>query len=227
MRPLGRRRQKERRHEVGGTLGMLMERAARILVLSDGSLPALVACAHAREAAAIGMMDAGKSPAVIAYGCLGQVARVEAVSRQAELLGLELIQAPAVLSPTVGSAGLRETLELTAACDAGARAGCDLVTWPAHAAMGDALDLDRIAAIADRAVLVSRLVGIDAASHGVPGIRVEAPFADFTDRQIADLAAELELPTAACWWHEAAGDDAEAQRERRRWMSALAAVGQG
>jgi hypothetical protein len=179
------------------------------------------------------MMDAGKKPAVMAMACLGLAARVEAVSRQAELLGLEMIEGPGLLAAAnglatgVGSAGLRETLELTAACDAAARAGCDVVTWPAHAATGDALDLDRIAAIADRAVLVSRLVAIDSAAHGVPGIRVETPFADFTDRQIADLAAELELPTAACWWHDAAADDVEAQRERRRWMSALAAVGQG
>ena len=68
------------------------------------------------------------------------------------------------------------------------------------------LALDRIAQIADRAVLVARLVAIDADAHGVPSIRIETPYADFTDRQIADLIADMELRahTARLGYYDAA-----------------------
>ena len=62
---------------------------------------------------------------------------------------------------------------------------------PATGAAGDSLDLDQIAQITDRAGLVSRLVAIDADVHSVPSIRIETPYADFSDRQIADLIAAI------------------------------------
>jgi hypothetical protein len=67
-------------------------------------------------------------------------------------------------------------------------------------------------------------VALDAREHGVPSIRVETPYADFTDRQIADLVLDMELDVEACWFWRVEGD-AEAERERRRWESALGAVG--
>lgn len=89
-----------------------------------------------------------------------------------------------------------------------------LVIWPVHLGGGDAgASLDRIGAALDRALLVSRLASMDADVPG--GVRLEAPYADLTDRQVAELALDLDAPLHTCWWADVdAGPDAAAERDR-------------
>jgi hypothetical protein len=133
-----------------------------------------------------------------------------------------------------GTLDLREceTLELLAVTQLAVRKGCDTVVWPVQCAGpsadrdDDGLDLDWIARAADKAVLVSRLVAVDADAHHKPGVRIETPYLDVTDHQLADLAAEMELPMRACWWWTISRRDGEqAMAERERWLRALAFVG--
>jgi hypothetical protein len=203
----------------------------KTLILTDGGPASLLACACTREAIAMGTTEAPPdalrrppSDAIVLPFPFAAASRVAAISRQAELFSFQVLPALSPIGDGTMPEHEREAHELLAATHLAARNGCDRVFWPASAGVGENLDLDRIAQIADRAVLISRLVAIDAASHGVPSIHVQTPYADFTDRQIADLIADMEAPIEACWWWGKDGD-AQAQQEFRRWEVAMAAVG--
>jgi len=204
-----------------------MGMVVRTLVLSDGSLPGLLACAAAREGATVASAEGSSgeiaTPAVFAFaaGSAPTASQRGAVMRHAEAYSLEVIGESAAPGMDA-AAGEAETLGLMAAAHAGVRRGCLGVTWPATGAAGDSLDLDRIAAITDRAFLVGRLVAMDAAAAGAAGLRLETPYADLTDRQVAELAMDMDVPVAACWWW---GNDRAGAEERARWMRALEAVG--
>jgi len=156
--------------------------------------------------------------------------RIEVIRRQADLLALSLIDAE--LPTRTGPLWEQENHHLLSAASIAVANKCDLVVWPESAALGDNLDLDRIAQVADRALLVGRLTAVDSKEHGVASIRIEAPYADFTDKQIAELALDMAAPIEACWWWggpPAAGRSGTTgpaiQRERARWTDALRAVG--
>jgi hypothetical protein len=189
-------------------------------------MAALLACGIAREAALLGAGAAGTPAAVgaVLFGVTaGAKGRAAAVLRQCEKLGVTVHDVSPL--PLGGDVPRREVHELLHITGVAAALGYERVLWPATGTLGDAIDLDRVAAIADRGLLVGRLVGLDAREHGVPSIRVETPYADFTDRQVADLVCDMELPADLCWFFATTGADAEADRERRRWESALGAVG--
>lgn len=213
--------------------------AERTLVLCDGSIYSLLACAAVAEDA-MRREAAGRGKVLLFPPSInGDDARERAMSRQADLFGLEAVKRLSVQSrpeadtgsPAEGSTsgtqslspatdGELETLALLSATYLAARAGCTRVLWPINAAVGESLDLDRIAQAHDRALLVSRLVALDAVVHAVPGIHVETPYVDLTDRQIADLAIDMDLPLDACWWWR---DPLLA--ERKRWMEVLKNAG--
>lgn len=194
------------------------------MVLSDGGLESLVACAAAAEAAALD--TAGVRPMILAADSSGpeREARLRAVALQAELLGLDVPTPPIADLNTAHtlSPGERETQQLLRAASVAVRQGCVTLLWPARSvgATGG-LDLDSIAARVDRALLVSRLVALDAPEHAA--FRIDAPYVDLTDRQLAELAAEMEVPLRACWWHAAKTGPAE--EERKRWSGVLLALG--
>jgi hypothetical protein len=217
-----------------------MNHAPKTLILSDGGLASLVACAVAKEAAAIdGRVHAGISvvPAMNLWGVAGvtQGLRDRAIRAQAEIFGFELwepLSAPPQALPGILELREQETHGLIAVTQLAARKGCDVVVWPLQCAGpsasrdDDGLDLDWIARAADKAVLASRLVAVDSDAHHKPGLRIEVPYLDVTDHQLADLAAEMELPMRACWWWTASRRDGEqAVAERERWLRALAFVG--
>jgi hypothetical protein len=56
-------------------------------------------------------------------------------------------------------------------------------------------------------------------------VRVEAPYADFSDRQLAELVIELDLPVWTCWWWGATNDDQPAWSDRQHWTSLLRELG--
>jgi hypothetical protein len=199
----------------------------KTLILSDAGPASLLACAIVRESIALGqagkgLKEAPTEGAVIPFPPANP--HLVAVAKQAELFSFPVL-APTGVAEAAAPTPEAESHHLLSVTHLAARQGYDTVLWPTSAAAGDSLDLDRIAQIADRAVLIARLVAIDSDSHGVPGIRIETPYADFTDRQIADLIADMELPIETCWWWGAEAIDALADREHRRWESAMTAVG--
>jgi hypothetical protein len=114
---------------------------------------------------------------------------------------------------------------LVGAAAAGAEAGCSAAVWPVSAGEKNtgAEALARISAAVERAACITRLVGID---H--PGFELMAPYADLSDRQLADLVLDMDLPIWTCWWYAAEARDpasvlAEGQRER--WAAMLASAG--
>src|SRR6185295_51081 len=99
-----------------------------------------------------------------------------------------------------------ETMSLFGVVSQAARKGCSNIVWPVqgfhpledpavHDRADDlrGLDLDLIARSTDKAILVGRLVSLDVHEHGQAWVKVETPFVDLKDRQIADLAAEMEV----------------------------------
>ncbi len=199
---------------------------AGTLVLIDGDLASLVACAMAREQSAL---TDGPTPSPVLglpFPALldSDPLRHRAIRAQAQTYAIELAVPSSLDLGAVPERGERETLELIAAAYEAIRRACTRIIWPVHAAAGDSLDLDRIAQAADRALLAGRLVGLDAMLHGSPGLTIETPLVDLTDRQLADLAMDMDVPIEACWWWGGEAD-AVAHQQRARWMSSLAAVG--
>lgn len=195
-------------------------------VLIDGDLASLVACAMAREQSAL---TDGPTPSPVlglAFPAMfdSDPLRHRAIRAQAQSYAIELAVPVSVDVGGVHERGEREAIELVAAAYEAIRRGGTRVFWPVSAAAGDSLDLDRIAQAADRALMAGRLAGLDAMLHGSPGLTIQTPLVDLTDRQLADLAMDMDVPLEACWWW---GDapDAQAHQARARWRSSLAAVG--
>ncbi len=194
------------------------------LIVADGDVSALLACAATSEAGAGQREPAAgaRSTSVVWIAQVNDARRTEAARAQAELYELRVMEAtPDVFRRSSSRVpGAASAMLLSAAWTAAAE-GLESVLWPVHA--GEELDLSRVAEAVDRALLVSRLATLDAAAVGQRPMEVRAPYADFTDSQIADLALDMDLPLRMCWWWE--GLDEAARRERVRWGRALVGVG--
>lgn len=209
-----------------------------VLVLADGGLPGLVACA-----AAWGEQGGSpRRPIPLVWcpptGTLSQNQRRLAASRQAQFYSLSFVAVPGEEAiPHAPTPGQRLTHTLVAAAYFAAGHACARVVWPVcpggSGAAADELDPARLADATDRALLVTRLAGMDGPEHGCPSIRVDTPHADLTDTQLAELAIDLDVPVHLCWWWGAEGraldtpmtptDDAAG--EARRWLGALRRAG--
>ncbi|MCX5690974.1 MAG: hypothetical protein NTV94_14515 [Planctomycetota bacterium] len=205
--------------------------ASRTLVLGDGGLESLLACAWVRERlAADGTPPDAQPPILLPWTERLTEAHVEAVISHAATFGLSLVESLPEVSVQFAPAGMRElTHRLLAAAHHAARLGCDQVVWPACAGLGEGIDVDRAAAIEDLAWLVSRLVALDATQHGVPSIHVTTPFVHFSALQMAELIMDMDLDPASCWWWEAAsvpaGASDAAAKERASWLLLLERAG--
>jgi hypothetical protein len=213
-------------------------------VIANGGFLSLLALAMAREAVAAG--GGGERPIAYLPSLTGATAGLKraAAARQAELLDAELIEAP-VPSQAASAVGEAQTRLLLSAAYAATARQASVVIWPVRAGVGDEVDVPQAGRAADRALLVTRLVALDAEEHRQPAIRIEAPFLDLSDRQVADLALDLDIPLRECWWWQDAyvermnrlgpehtradaklrPAEAEAWDEFRRWMSAVRAAG--
>lgn len=212
-----------------------MNAPERTLILVDGGLAAFVACAAFSEERALAAAAAGEgTPAVegfaLAYPAngAGHPLRAAAVKRHAVFAGLTALF-PRPTASKHASEGHAETLDLIAAAYIAAEHRCTRIIWPVSAAVGENISLDLLASITDRAMLVARLVAIDPAAAHVSELHIETPYSDLTDRQIADLAIDAGVPIEMCWWHRPeipeALIDQHAERDRLRWLAALASVG--
>ncbi|MFZ4575065.1 MAG: hypothetical protein ACOYN0_11750, partial [Phycisphaerales bacterium] len=208
-----------------------MAHAPRMAVLTDGGLAGLAAMTAARDAAVLSQPGGAAAggfayPGVMAFPpeLWSDGYRMAAISRQAEALTLTMMPRPEV-TPVAGpgSASEWETACLLSTAFAAARAGASRVVWPATGGIGDQIDIDRACEIQDKAILVSRLVSLDASNHGQPGFTIETPYADLTDDRLADLALDLGVRPELCWWFgpgaAMSGDEAQ------RWTRALARAG--
>lgn len=201
----------------------MFDRPECVLVIVDGDLPSIVAAASAREAAlgkaggAVGGLVAG--PVLWPGVDSRDQAKLDSIGKLGAILGLRVAHRR---SQSAGPAGVDATRMLIDACTDAAAEGRTEVVWPAQfASKGpDAIDLDLVSRAVDRALLVTRLMAVDAATVGVPSLHVETPYVDLPDRQIADLAMDLSAPISTAWWWNKALDPA-----RTRWMAALAAAG--
>lgn len=192
--------------------------STRVLVLSDGDLPSLVAAASVAEQA-VGVSDPAKRPILLPFAATP--AQAAAVAAQGRALSLSVL--PAIPATDFSADGEAQCRDLIAALYGAARAGIDSVLWPISAAIGESVDVDLASVFADRALLVGRLVALDASRHARPSVRIETPYVDLTDTQLADLAADLAVPLSSVWWW--GGDDGDAARARSRWSIALSEAG--
>ncbi len=121
----------------------------------------------------------------------------DAISSHAERFALRLLEPAAGLFEPTATGHEKEVRALLAATYFAAGHGYARVFWPASAAAGEGLSLDRIAQITDAALLVGRLVSLDASTHGVPSIHVHTPFADLSTAQVRELIEDMGLTVAA------------------------------
>lgn len=172
-----------------------MEGAIRTCVIVDGGLQSLVNCFMARERIlAVGGDIASNQP--IAYmptfDGLFAALKTQAAEKQAAVCGLKLVRSGVRIDSNTGESGL-----VIAAAYLAAREGCDVLDWPIQRASVDSVDIDAAALDADRCLLITRLVSMDTLR---PQFRVDCPLVDLTDRQLCDLAVDMDLPLATCWW---------------------------
>jgi hypothetical protein len=203
---------------------------ARALILSDANLASLLACACAAEELSA-LDDAAASaarPVVMPFRLSEPLTQthIDAVAVQTRHYALTECppdKRPASATASSASEGEREAVAMLSACHLASTLGCTRVVWPVSAATSDSIDLDRLSAIADRALVVSRLASLDTPPLGVT---IDAPYAELTDRQIADLALDIGAALETCWWWNATGRGNKfGSAERTRWTQSLTACG--
>ncbi|HRJ50046.1 MAG: hypothetical protein KF787_11525 [Phycisphaeraceae bacterium] len=215
----------------------------RTLVVGDGGLASILACAAAADASLLAEPDAGQRQAirpilwVPAWAGHTAPARRWAVQRQAEFFEMELVEAPEKAIPSgdvdpsaqeVRHDWSADSRMLVSASWAGIERGCTRLVWPFHSSHAQCPDIDEVSRAVDRALLVSRLVRLDAHHHGIDSFRIDVPMVDFSDRQIADLVIDMDLPVRLCWWWRAEmarPGTPDFRREHERWTPILKGVG--
>lgn len=187
------------------------------LVISHGDLPGLVAAMIASEETVRRESLGRGRPVVWSGSSLGRTA----AERQAKSLGLGVATRRGA-PETGGHTGEAATRLLIDAATAALRLACPIVVWPivpAGPASSEPAIVELIADAVNRATLASRLVSLDAPAAGIPEVRIETPFVDLTDEQLADLACDVGVRFEDCWWWS--NDSSAASTERARWAPLL------
>ncbi len=176
----------------------------RALVIDDGSLGGLLGVWTASREAAL----EDQPEPVLLFPVTGRAredVRRGLVEQHASMCGIEsVITTPPIGVPLGADAGALDCLVLTHAAMTGASMGTGRIIWPVHLSQLEragesAEELTRIANACDRAMLAGALASVDASGDGV---RIELPYADLSDEQIADLARDTMAPVDAAWWCE-------------------------
>ncbi len=237
---------------------MPMTDFTRTLVVGDGDLASILGCAAASDAALLAQPDPAKRreirPILWAPPFEGPTApaRQWATRRQAELFEMELVESPPTGRPSesraqaasiaahlgaqiadlpseaVASEWPSHSRDLLHASMTAIARRCSTVLWPIHSTRSEGPDIDQVARAIDRAMLISRLIALDADLHGNPAFRIDAPYIDFSDRQLADLVIDMDLPVRLCWWWHAEmarGSSTEFRAQHDRWTPVLREVG--
>ncbi len=202
---------------------------ASTAVICDGGVGSLIACAAAGQRWATGPAAPGPKAILLAE----HEFQVSAARVHGELFGLAF--EPEQNPPPPGHSGdatalVRALLDL--ATKLRAHGDTDVV-WPVSFSSheGGAPDVQGAAWAMNVAVLVSQLATIAAGpTDASASVIVRAPYADLTERQLADLVLDMDLPIWTCWWMPASelgeGRVREtAIRERTRWTALLRQAG--
>ncbi|MFI4916296.1 MAG: hypothetical protein ACIAS6_07320 [Phycisphaerales bacterium JB060] len=210
----------------------------KVLVLCDGDLPGMVALSLVQDSLASAHGCGLLAGPVAAEHGEAIAARIRALS---ESQAAECLDLPAVAPASLAS-GPHRTQYLTEAVHQAMSNGYASLSCPWQAGSFDpekAREIDEVPSVdslareLDRALLVSRLVTLDAAEHGVGVFEVQTPLMDLSDAQVAEMALDLDVPIWRAWWWEAAAgkrarDPALADRAnacRDRWCTALESLG--
>lgn len=221
---------------------------APALVITDGGLGGLLAAWAEGVCAPVAAGGGGGVGPVVWFAWAGVMglgeaaagARLAAARRQAELChaselvvsetgaGMDVVEGA---GGAVDGGGVVCTHLLLAAAAEAARRGIPRVIWPVHlggAADRGAVDLHAVADACDRALLVGQLMQIDL--RGGREVRIETPYVDFTDLQMAELALDLDVPRPVgmgAAWCELGGEGGCGGGcvRCRRWEAAFLAAG--
>lgn len=184
------------------------------LVIFDGSLGSLCA-AWATGIIASARVVAWVPPAVAADAHAEPIARQLAEACRGEFVHGSPVEWP---GPPEVTAALAQTGTLLAAGLAAIQLGLSRAIWPIHHGQAPTppstsartarvgappadLAVGPVAASFDRALLVSRLLSTDAgaislAAAAAGGVRIETPYLELSTEQLADLAMDMDVPTA-------------------------------
>ncbi len=196
----------------------------RCLILADGSMESMLACAMANEqqhlqGQANAANVAGSMVLASWWEWLDEVdlmisAVDPAVMRQSEIYQLDLYPNRSAYPPediesaraqSVGSVQSRILLE---AAQLALNSGIRKVIWPVRIQRPESEfevehAIDLIGTAVDRALLASRLASLDADIDSAVDVVIETPFVDLSNNQMADLAQDLSLSIDSTWWHSA------------------------
>ncbi len=205
-----------------------MSQDGDVLIICDGGLSSLVACTQAAKKAE----TRSEPPTTIAWfvptGDETDEARRNSMRAISTLLGLSFGESPVRAEAESPETPSQRETRLLLECAAQALAiGVQTVTWaiqPGGTEADEWPDLDDIAERMDRALFCARLALLDAGSDSASDIRILTPLIDFTDRQLAELAADLAVAVETCWWYSGA-QHALASSKQRRWKPLLDGVG--
>lgn len=186
----------------------------RCLILSDTDAESLLAAAMASEQQAISSNE--PSLLVPAWWQSDQgmeldlvISAIEpALKQQGTVYALMTHDAQAFYPPeeepcTGLALHAHQTRLLTDAAYFAMQLGFRRLVWPIRIPEDHPDRISAIGTAIDRAMLVSRLVSLDATTETAPGIQIETPFVDLSDAQMLDLVADLALPLETCWWANA------------------------
>ncbi len=182
-----------------------MSSAPTCLVLLDGDLEGLASLACATEAGVV----SGLGSASVVGACVeADPARRDAALRQAAAHDTAWLDV--TVSPKRGTSG-----KLIAVGEAAAAAGIPKIIWPVRVRPGR-WRVREAATAMDRALLVERLISLDASELGLAEMSIETPMVDLDDEQLAELAADMAVSLDLCWWWGGEGESAAQARDHWR-----------
>ena len=195
----------------------MSERSEPVLMIVDGGLESLIAAMLLDRSGAVRAWYVGA-------GAEDSPLRRAAAELQADILGVDTIHNPRTPPETWGSlpGGFGESAMLLEAVAEALRTRCARVIWP-RTTNGD---LDSMTDASDRALLVARLGLIESTRTQSLDIRIDTPLLDLSQKQLADLAVDMDAPVWSVWWAlPEAMDHPEAERARSRWLTLLRGAG--
>jgi hypothetical protein len=198
----------------------------RCLILTDADVESLLASAMAAEQQSLTAAD----PSVLlpAWWDVADddldllISAIDpAVLNQARMLGLNAQPQHALYPPDEDTRsgpqlGQLQSRILTEAAYLALSVGIKKVVWPIRIPTDHPDRIQAIGDTIDRAMLIARLVTLDATTDTAPEVSIDTPFVDLNDDQIFELARDMPVPLETCWWN-AAPTLAAAQQRKADW----------
>lgn len=160
------------------------------LVISDGGLASSVAARLEAERCPPVVWVPPASSGLLPHSDADHEEILGVVARQADLHGYaRVIDAGNAGSPDRGVGPMARPIALLEALRTAMAHACDRVVWPV--ACGS--DIDEMSAVAERALLITRLAWLEEGSLTGPAPKVDTPLIDLSERALDDLARDLDL----------------------------------